>query len=196
MAFFRERRHKPKLTFILIAVCTAIFFAELAFPAIENYFSFVPTLAFREPWRFVTSIFLHAGLDHLFFNMFALFIFGIYLESSIGVKRFLLIFFVAGILGNVAYMVLSPASSIPAVGASGAIYGVMGMLAVMQPTLIVYVGYIPMPMILAAVLWTATEFLGLFVPSDIAHEAHLAGIIVGAIYGWIMRKRKAHYQYF
>jgi len=186
--FFRMQI--PKWTFIFIAVCTAIFFLEFALPLFE-WFEFVPSLAYSEPWRFVTAIFLHAGLDHLFFNMLALLMFGLYLESIIGYKRFVLLFFTAGIAGNVAYLLLAPEGTIPAVGASGAIYGIMAMLAVMRPSLIVYVGYIPMPMILAAVLWTILEFAGMFVPSSIAHEAHLAGIIIGVAYGWLRRKRRA-----
>ena len=182
----------PTWTFIFIAACTIIFFAELASPLFDS-FAFVPTLAFKEPWRFVTSIFLHAGFDHLFFNMFALFMFGVYLESVIGHKHFVLLFFIAGILGNVAYMLLSPASDVPAVGASAAIYGIMSMLAILRPSLIVYVGFIPMPMILAAAVWTVMEFVGLFVPSDIAHEAHLVGILIGVVYGWLIKRRQAEH---
>ena len=196
MAFFRARVHKPKVTFVLIAVCAVIFFAEYVSPAIYDYFSnsfsFVPAFAFSQPWRFVTSIFLHASIEHIFFNMFALFIFGIYLESVVGIKHFLSIFFLAGVLGNLAYLVLSPSGIIPAVGASGAIYGVMGMLAAMRPKLIVYVGYIPMPMVAAAFIWTLTEFFGLFVPSGVAHEAHIAGLAIGIVYGLIMRHREKY----
>lgn len=179
----------PKLTFVFIAICTAFFLVEFILP-IFDLFAFIPVLAYEEPWRFVTAIFLHAGFDHLFFNMFALFVFGIYLESIIGYKRFLLLFFTAGIAGNFAYMLLSPNSGIPAVGASGAIYGIIGMLAIMRPSLIVYVGYIPMPMIVAATLWTIMEFAGMFIPSNIAREAHLAGIVLGVLYGWLTKKRR------
>jgi membrane associated rhomboid family serine protease len=154
-------------------------------------FSFAPAYAFEQPWTFVTSVFLHAGAEHLFFNMFALFMFGIYLEPRISERQFLAVFFAAGVLGNVAYMLMSPYGVVPAVGASGAIYGIMGMLAVLQPSLTIYVLYMPMPMIFAAVLWTVTEFLGLFVPSDVGHEAHLFGLAVGFLFGlWVRRQKK------
>jgi len=181
---------RPKWTFIFIGLCVAVFFLEMLPQFPFESFSFAPAFAFEQPWTFVTSIFLHAGIEHLFFNMFALFMFGIYLEPRISERRFLTVFFVAGVLGNAAYMLMSPYGTIPAVGASGAIYGVMGMLAILQPSLTIYIFYMPMPMIFAAALWTITEFLGLFVPGDIAHEAHLAGIIVGALFGLWTKKMK------
>jgi len=122
--------------------------------------------------------------------MFALFIFGLYLEARVSTKQYLFIFFLAGFFGNVAYYLTAPLGVIPAVGASGAIYGVMGMLAVLYPGLIVYVGYAPMPMIIAAAIWFLMEFTGMFVPSNIAHQAHLAGLIVGAAYGLYVRRQR------
>jgi membrane associated rhomboid family serine protease len=189
--FLLHRRVTPVWTFIFIAVCVIIFAMEFTVPYFFEQFSFIPALSYSEPWRFVSSIFLHASIDHLFFNMFALFVFGMYLESVIGKKKFIIIFFLTGIAGNIAYLMISPQGIIPAVGASGAIYGVMSTLAILRPTLIVYVGTIPMPMIVAAVLWTIMEFLGLFVPGNIAHEAHLAGLFLGGLIGFILRRRKS-----
>lgn len=185
----RRRIKKPRWTITFIALCTAIFFFDLIFQ-IWPAFAFTPALAFSQPWTFITSIFLHAGFDHLFFNMFALFIFGLYLESRVSTKQYLFIFFLAGFFGNVAYYLTAPLGVIPAVGASGAIYGVMGMLAVLYPGLIVYIGFAPMPMIFAAAIWFLMEFTGMFVPSNIAHQAHLAGLIVGAAYGLYVRKQR------
>lgn len=185
------------ITFVII--CTAVYVMDIysGFYIIDNY-SFVPSLAFDEPWRFITSMFLHASPEHLIFNMFALFMFGSYLESIVGGRRFVTIYFLAGIAGNLAYwgMAFLFFSNIPAVGASGAIYGVMGMLAFMRPKLIVYAFGFPMPMIIAAAMWTLIELLGLFVPGAIAHEAHLAGIIVGAIYGRYLKNRQSRVRFF
>jgi membrane associated rhomboid family serine protease len=189
--FLLRRQVTPKWTFIFIAACVVVFIAEFIVPYFFEQLSFIPALSYSEPWRFVSSVFLHASIDHLFFNMFALFIFGMYLESVIGRKKFIIIFFLTGIAGNLAYLMISPQGIIPAVGASGAIYGIMGTLAILRPTLIVYVGVIPMPMIVAAVLWTIIEFLGLFVPGNIAHEAHLAGLFLGGLIGFILRRRKS-----
>jgi membrane associated rhomboid family serine protease len=197
-AFFgrrAQRRSGPRLTVALIAICAVAFVIDWTF-SISDYLAFTPAYAFAEPWTFVTSIFMHAGPEHLFFNMFALYMFGIYLEARVQPEQFLFIFFAAGILGNAAYWLTDPLGTIPAVGASGAIYGVMGMLAVLYPGLTVYVGFAPMPMIFAAVLWFVLEFTGMFTPSDIAHSAHLAGLVAGAAYGFYVRRQRSRPVYF
>ncbi len=139
---------------------------------------------------FLTSIFLHADFSHLFFNMFALFFFGLYLERAIGGRAFATLFLLSGLLGNLGYMVTSADPLIPAVGASGAIYGIVGALATLAPTMLIFIyGFIPVPMVLAAVLWALVDILGLFAPSGIAHGAHLGGMLVGAAFGIYVRAR-------
>jgi len=131
--------------------------------------------------------------------MFALLVFGTYLERKIGSKKFLFIYLISGILGNVAYFLTSPFSNIPALGASGAIYGTIGTLAMLEPSLIVYVNFFfPMPLIFLAFLWILLSFIGMFIPSSIAHQAHLAGLLFGLLYGYILRKRRRvrYYYYF
>jgi hypothetical protein len=179
-------RRKKSWTLILIAICVTVFIFELILP-IEQYAYFVPAYAFSRPWTFVTSIFLHADFSHLFFNMFALLIFGTYLEPRVSEKNYLLIFFLAGIVGNLGYMLTAFGSTTPGLGASGAIYGVMGAVAILEPYATVYLGFVPMPMIFAAFIWTLTEFLGLFAPGNIAHGSHLAGIFIGTGYGLYLR---------
>lgn len=122
--------------------------------------------------------------------MLALLIFGTFLEPRVTGRMYLLIFFLAGIVGNLGYMVTASSSTIPGLGASGAIYGVMGAVAVLEPFATVYLGFAPMPMIFAAFIWTLTEFLGLFVPGNIAHGAHLAGLFVGIAFGFYLRKKR------
>lgn len=180
---------RPKWTTRFIALCVAVFILDAVFQ-IWPLFAFTPAEAFTMPWTFVTSIFFHADLSHLFFNMFALFMFGLYLESRVTEKQFLFLFFVAGLFGNIAYWLTDPLGAIPAIGASGAIYGIMGMLAILYPNLTVYVGYMPMPIIFAAVLWFIMEFTGMFIPSNIARQAHLAGLVVGVAYGLYMRRER------
>jgi len=189
-----RKRTKPRLTltFIFISII-AFLFQPLSF---FKYLAFVPAYAFSRPWSFVTSIFLHANFAHLFFNMFALFVFGSYLESRIKKIDFLLLFFLSGISGNFAYLFTDINSSIPAVGASGAIYGILGALAIIYPALIVWVGYIPMPIIFAVVFWIILNFVGLFIPSNIAYQAHLAGIFVGIFYGHKIKKKGTYFKYY
>lgn len=138
---------------------------------------------------FVTSIFLHGDISHLFFNMLALFFFGTYLERMVHHEIFVFIFLVSGVVGNLGYLVTASNPFVPAIGASGAIYGIMGALAVMAPFLIVLVyGMMPLPLIVAAAFWVLLDFAGLFTPSGVAHGAHLGGIFIGAIIGLFLRR--------
>ncbi|MEM3386548.1 MAG: rhomboid family intramembrane serine protease [Nitrososphaerales archaeon] len=180
---------KPKFTFIFILFILAFFIYQNISDAWINL-AFFPAFAFTEPWTFITSVFLHADFIHLFFNIFALFFFGIYLERIIGNGAFAALFFVSGVVGNLGYLITSSNPYIPAIGASGAIYGVIGTLAVLAPSLLVYIyGFIPVPMALAAVIWALIDLGGLFVPSGIAHGAHLGGMLVGLLYGAYLRIR-------
>ncbi len=176
-------------TFVFLITAVIVFFLEFYVPIDWNYFSFTPKLALERPWTFITSIFLHANFPHLFFNMFALFMFGLFLESRIGPRHYLILFFLAGIFGSIGYMITASDPSIPAIGASGAIYGILGASAVLMPRMIVWVMGIPMPMVAAAFLWVVLELLGLFsAASGIAHAAHLGGIVVGFAYGFYIRR--------
>ncbi len=178
---------RPKFTFIFILVILIFFIYQLASDT-WIYLAFFPAFAFYEPWTFITSIFLHADFLHLFFNLFALFFFGIYLERIIGNGSFATLFIVSGIVGNVGYLLTSSNPYIPAIGASGAIYGIIGTLAVIAPSLLVYIyGFIPVPMALAAVIWALIDIAGLFMPTGVAHGAHLGGMVVGLIYGAYLR---------
>ena len=179
---------RPVVTLSLIGINFFIFFLELILP-IENYFSFVPAYAFSQPWTFVTAMFLHADFIHIFFNMFALFIFGTYLESRIDKKTFLIIYFASCIVGNVGYMITAPGSMNPGLGASGAIYGIMGTLAMLNPSAIIYLYGVPMPMIVASFFWIISEYLGLFVPSNIASGAHLGGLFFGILLGLYLKRK-------
>jgi len=180
---------QSNITLWLIAICVVVFIFQQIFPSITDYFSFAPTFAYSRPWTFITAIFLHAGITHLLFNMIALFFFGIYLEQRISKKNFIFIFFAAGIIGNIGYAISAPGSIIPGLGASGAIYGIMGTLTALAPTTIVYVSGIPMPMFVAAIFWFVTEFSGLFIPSGIAHGAHLGGLFLGIVMGIYFRSK-------
>jgi membrane associated rhomboid family serine protease len=182
--------HPVRWTYILIVSIVAFF-------AIQNttsnwiYFTFIPAYASRYPWMYLTSIFLHASLEHVLVNMVVLLIFGTFLERILGSKRFLLIFILAGIIGNIGYQITSIDPTIPSLGASGAIYGVMGALAILDPLQIVYLGFIfPLPIIVIVPAYAILDLLGLFTPDTIAHGAHLGGLVIGVIYGYYYRRKR------
>lgn len=179
-----------KWTFILIIACVAVFILQLVGVVGDNNFAFTPATAFQKPWTFITSIFMHDTYDiwHIVINMLVLFFMGLVLENRIGPKHFVILFFLAGIFGSVGYMITAADPSIPAIGASGAINGVVGALAIIMPLMVVYIwGIVPMPMIAVAVMWALIDFFGVFTPDTIAHGAHLGGLFVGLLYGWYLR---------
>lgn len=141
---------------------------------------------FRRPWILVTSMFLHGGIAHLFFNMYALFLFGSLIEQRIGTKKFLIAYFLSGILASFVSSFFYDA----ALGASGAIMGILGMVIVMMPDLPVLLFFvIPMNMRTAGIIFALMDIFGLFHNTGIGNIAHLTGLAVGLIYGYFLKKK-------
>jgi len=149
-------------------------------------------------WTFITSMFMHAGIGHLFVNMISLMFIGGFVEKLIGWRRFLGLYFAAGIFAGLFFVlvaaVLGTDLNVYAVGASGAIFGLGGLLAVLTPRLPVLVFFIiPLPMWMAMaflmiVLWALSAGLGL----PIGNTAHLGGLLVGLGYGFYLKKKYPH----
>ncbi len=178
----------------LLIALGIVFVLQLAIPPLTGAFVFDPALALSQPWRFVTSMFLHADMTHIFFNGFALLMFGPLLERKVSGRDFLIIYFGAGLLGGLLYYATYLAGmipSIPALGASGAIYGILGACALLFPEVrIFFMGIIPMSMRTAAIAWFVMEFLGTFdISSGVASAAHLGGLIFGLACGWYLKNR-------
>jgi membrane associated rhomboid family serine protease len=172
-----------------IILCIVVFILQqLIYPDFTNFF----LLSQDHPlqiWRYLTAIFLHGSLGHLVLNMFALGIFGSMLEKFIG-RRFILVFLVSGIIANVISINFYASS----LGASGAIFGIIGALVIIRPTMAVWAFGLPMPMFLAAMLWAALDIIGYFNPSEIANVAHLSGLAVGLIFGVLYRDWSSNQQ--
>ncbi|MCD6367775.1 MAG: rhomboid family intramembrane serine protease [Candidatus Aenigmarchaeota archaeon] len=176
---------RKSYTFWLVGICVIVFILQMIFPSITNEFALYRSRVLGEPWLLITSIFLHGGIEHLFFNMFALTLFGFILENIIGSKKFLFVFFFSGTIASIASAMFYSAS----LGASGAIFGIMGTLAVLRPRMYVWVMGVPMPMYAAAILWAVIDLVGMFEPTGIANAAHLAGLGSGIVAGIILRKK-------
>ncbi len=155
-----------------------------------SYLGLMPAAVLSRPWTIVTSMFVHGGLWHVMANMLALFFFGRYLSALVGINRFLIVYFIGGIIGSIFYVVLAPPISI-AVGASGAIFALAGALVVMRPKTRVFIIPIPVPL----PLWVAVigGFLVLSLFPNVAWQAHLGGLVVGLISGYFFRKRERFY---
>jgi len=180
----------PKFRFYalkLVLICVGVFILQLIIPGFTELFVLNKSaLDNYEVWRFLTSIFLHGGVPHLLYNMFALGFFGFILEKLIGSRRFLLVFLFSGTIANIIAINFYPSS----LGASGAIMGILGIMAVIKPLMMVWAFGLIMPMFIAAILWIIGDFLGIFMPDKIGHIAHLSGIGVGILMGLIFRANR------
>ena len=147
---------------------------------------------FHQPWTIVTSLFVHAGVSHILFNMLTLYWFGTALSSLVGEKKFLIVYFGGGLLGNILFLLLALPYSI-AVGASGAIFALGGVLAAMRPRLKVYIIPIPVPI----PLWISVigSFVVLSFVPGIARQAHLGGLVLGLISGYFFRRQESRHNW-
>ncbi len=192
---FSLQNYLPKkITNFLVGVTILISLIGLSNISFFNLFALDPAKILAQPWRLVTSMFLHAGLWHLFLNMFVLFMFGRYLEKKIGKLRFLILYFVAGIIASVGYSIFA-LYTLPAiaVGASGAIYGILGALVFLAPEIRVFIMFIPIPVKLsrALIIFIVLDLVLRLAGAPIANTAHLAGLLVGLLYGYFLRKKLA-----
>ncbi len=172
----------------LIAANFAVFLLEqVAFVPIVRLFALWPLGPYFHWWQLLTFAFIHDGWLYIFFNMFAVFVFAPALERFWGARRFLtyyLVCTVAAALTQLAVQHLT-GNPEPTIGASGGIFGLLLAFAVLFPRtqLLLLLPPIPMPAWLFVSLYGALELLfgvtGTF--SDIAHFAHLGGMIGGAL---------------
>ena len=150
-----------------------------------------------EPYQLVTHMFAHGGFFHILFNMYALWIFGSVLERTWGPKRFLIFYFICGLAAGITEMFLVPIGF--AVGASGAVMGLLAGFAYTFPNVQFYILPIPFP-IKAKYLAALYAFFDLFVQfsgygGNVAHFAHLGGLVMGFILVIIWKKTDKKYRY-
>ena len=144
----------------------------------------IPALvAEGEAWRLVTSAFLHSGFVHLALNMLSLYFLGSFAEVTFGRSRFLALYLISGIAGGLAYLYFGSFSA-PAVGASGAIFGLLGGVfgfAIRRGTF-----SMRNPIISQLLLLTAVNlFLGATIPG-VSNTAHIGGLLGGLVFGYLM----------
>jgi rhomboid protease GluP len=141
-----------------------------------------------EVWRFFTAMFVHADITHIFGNMFFLLIFGLRAEDMFDVKEYLSIYFLSGLAGGFLTLLFLPDSL--SVGASGAIFGVLG-------ATVIYIRRAIGQSIISALMY-AFFLLAINTGPEVNVAAHLGGLIVGLLIGYLLaatRKPKATYNY-
>ena len=202
--------HKPVLTVGLIVVNVAVWLYELIhgvtlsvldYGAIPLWIThgirsgslslqdgYVVRLYQEVPWPLsvFSSMFMHGGWLHIIFNMWFLWIFGDNLEDRMGKVRFIVFYLLCGLIAAITQILAMPSSTVPMVGASGAIAGVLGGYILLYPTarvrclwiLIVFITTVRVPAFVLLGLWFVSQF---FTPNDagVAWMAHVGGFLGG-----------------
>lgn len=186
----RLRGGPPVVTYTIIGLCVAAFLAQLASTDLWYRLGFVPAFAELEPYRFLTSAFLHSegSFWHIAANMYLLWLVGPFLEELLGRARFVALYLASALGGSVAVLLLSPplttgpegpmissAFVTSTIGASGAVFGLFGALLIVLRRLERNVSQI-------LVFFGINAVLGFVLP-NVSWQGHLGGLVVGAALG-------------
>jgi len=206
-------RTVPFITVGLIIANSLVFLYMLTLPdrALE---AFVSTYAVVPAWFSVptlfTSQFLHAGWMHIIGNMLYLWIFGDNVEDRLGHVRFLIFYLGAGAVAAILQVVFNPFSSVPMLGASGAIAGVMGAYFVLYPQsrvltavfIVIFFDVIEIPAVFFLGIWFLMQLLSGVGSLGVANAgggtafwAHVGGFVVGVMVGLVLRARDRRWRY-
>jgi len=213
----------PLVTIALILANAAVFFYELSLDPrlLESLIyqmgmvpaavtgSFIPGTGGY--FTLVTSMFLHGGWMHVIGNMLYLWIFGNNIEDSMGHLRFILFYLITGLAAAAAHLAFNAASTVPTIGASGAVSGVLGAYLVLFPharvqtlvTLGFFIRIIYVPAWVLLLFWIGLQLLNqALAPIDptaggVAYAAHIGGFAAGLVLILLFRKhrRRSHFRY-
>jgi membrane associated rhomboid family serine protease len=218
-------RYPAFVTYALIAVNCAVFLFQVSLSPIAQeaflyQFALIPARYFAAPAAvtsqglldylpFFSNMFLHGGWLHLILNMWTLYLFGPAVEDRLGSARYLVFYLACGLFASIAHAFFNPTSTIPALGASGAISGVLGSFIMMFPlarlVIVIPILFFPfffqVPAILFAGFWFLTQVTAglaeLFMPAQgggIAWWAHTGGFVAGVGLTPLLRQSKQAYR--
>lgn len=201
-----ERRILPLVTYVLILINVLVFLLELQRgEAFIRQYAFIPREFAANPTgeavTVFTAMFMHGGWMHLLGNMLYLWIFGDNVEDNFGSFRFIMFYLACGIIATFAQMLTLPGSSIPNLGASGAIAGVLGAYLVLYPqgrvTILTQIGPTQVPALLVIGLWIVLQLfsgIGSIASTSetaesggVAYMAHVGGFFAGVILTFFFR---------
>ncbi|HUQ85851.1 MAG TPA: rhomboid family intramembrane serine protease [Candidatus Limnocylindrales bacterium] len=204
----------PFLNYILIAITVFVFIQQLGNPdGIIASYALIPAKVvlgdFTTFLPFITAIFLHGGFLHIISNMWFLKVFGDNVEGVLNPLAFLLLYFIAGIAGNVVQFLFMSNSAIPMLGASGAVAGILGCYLILFPhakikTLLFIFFFVTITRISATFMlgyWFLLQIISAIgsIPEmgnqgGVAFFAHVAGFVVGIIFGKIYKSKAQSYE--
>jgi membrane associated rhomboid family serine protease len=186
---------KVMMTYIIILANLFVFILTMIYPTqITNELGFRPiylsiNLA-PQLYTLFTSMFIHSGFLHILGNMFVLFFMGIAFEQRIGRKKFLLIYLLTGVFAALTFSVIHLESDILLVGASGAIFGILGAFAysyprdeIVMPIPVIILMMVRIKVIIGVLIFAAIEsfFVLLGTEDGTAHVAHIGGLVAGVV---------------
>ncbi len=179
------RDFSPVVTYVLLGIMAVVYALQwLTGGFVTQLLLYWPPITAIEPWRMVTTMFVHStsSIFHILFNGYSLYILGTLVERLVGRGRFLWLFLLSGLGGSVAVLWLSPSAAV--VGASGAIFGLFGALFVIQRSF----GGANTQLLIVLGL---NLVLGFVVPG-ISWQAHIGGLLVGALVAWIFVRTRGN----
>jgi membrane associated rhomboid family serine protease len=182
-------KSKPTVTNALIALCVLMFLVILFGPKgfvmslIFDYGLIPSAVGAAGPLSLVTYMFLHANLAHLASNVFVLYTVGREVERDVGSLRFGLVYLASGVFAGLIHMAVDPASDVPVIGASGAIFGLIAVILLLMPFKVTTALFLPLPGVVMGLLLVLVEVAAVIVSveSGVAHDMHLYGFFVGCI---------------
>ena len=199
---------KITLTYSIIIACFFVFLISLFFRTeIINELGFRPIYlsleAFPNMYTLFTSMFVHSDFLHILGNMFVFFFMGVAFEQRVGPKKFLLIYLVTGVCGALTHSLLNIGSTIPLIGASGAIFGILGAFAyayprdeIVMPVPIGIMFIMRIKVIYATIIFAVFETIIVMfsVQDSTAHFAHFGGLASGVVLAAILLRNRAEKQ--
>lgn len=202
----------PVVTTLLIVACALVFFFELSLDDYSrdyfiNIYGLVP--AHFRPVTLLTSLFIHGGWMHIIGNMLFLWAFGKSLEDAMGHTKFLMFYLICGVAAGIAHVAFNLFTTLPTVGASGAIAGVMGAYLAKFPRARIHTLIIPfvfffivdIPAFLILIYWFVTQIFSEYgsitqtqvVNGGVAYAAHIGGFVTGMILVQFMGVRTRYF---
>lgn len=209
----------PYVTIAIIAINTAVFVYELALgrSGMNHFIYSVAVIPYEithltdigtralvpPPLTLITAMFVHGGFFHLAGNMLFLWIFGDNIEDSLGHVKFILFYLLTGLIASSAHVLAVPDSTVPMIGASGAIAGVLGAYFVLFPRanvktlifLFVIVTIVRIPAVYFLGIWFVFQILSSNSGAGIAWYAHIGGFVSGAVLIKLLVRRKGRVTY-
>ena len=176
--FIPNQKNTQVTKFLSISLIVIFLFQELTGTLLVKSFAlFAPLVTSGEWWRLITAGFLHGSIIHLLFNVYILWVLGSQLENIVGKAKFILIYFGSLLGGSLASYLFSPSGSY-SIGASGAIFGLMGAMLVVGRKRNLDISQITTLVVINVVIG--------FVLSGIDWRAHLGGLAAGALITWVL----------